>query len=171
MSSSFTVPKQDFAEVFIQLPLSECAATPELTAIFSEGARKLTFSRDEVLFQKGQPGKSVYLVRSGEVGLTMSVSPLRGIGFRAKAGSLIGLPAAFGNEPYSLTAVARKGAELEEMNREQFCEMIASNSLLTLAVLRILAAETRSVRIAIIEIAKRRTQDALEGYTQGEAHE
>jgi CRP-like cAMP-binding protein len=92
-------------------------------------------------------------VVSGEVELTMPVSRTRAIGFRASAGSLVGLPAAFSNQPYSMSALAKRGAELVRIDRSQLGEMLAAAPLLALDVLRILAAETRSARIAIVDVS------------------
>lgn len=151
LDPSLPISKQDFDSTNPRL-LSEHRASPELTSAFSERAVSVVCTQDEVLFKRREPANAVYLVKAGEVGLMMLISGTRTVGFRAEAGSLVGLPAAFGNEPYSMTAVAWKGAELAVMSRERFCDMIAANSTLSLDVLRILADETRSARIAITEI-------------------
>jgi CRP-like cAMP-binding protein len=49
-----------------------------------------------------------------------------------------------------LSAIAQKAAELLVMSREKFCDLIASSPALSLDVLRILAAETRAARIAMV---------------------
>ena len=94
---------------------------------------------------------SVYLVRSGEVGLMLPLTSTGCVGFHAKTGSLVGLPAAFSQEPYSMTAIAWEGSEVAAMGRDRFCDLVASNPALSLDVLRILAAETRAARIAIVQ--------------------
>jgi hypothetical protein len=50
-----------------------------------------------------------------------------------------------------MTAIAWKGTELAVISREKFVDMIATNSQLSLDALKILAAETRAARIAIVE--------------------
>jgi CRP-like cAMP-binding protein len=158
MFSLFAHSKQDFAKVSIEHVLSDCAPSAELTSKFLEKGKRLTLDRDQILFHKGEAANSVYLVNYGEVELFMPISDVRGIGFRAKAGSLVGLPAAFSNEPYSMTAVAWKGAELSEMKREKFCELIATSPSLSLDVLKILASETRAARTAICERLRRNSR-------------
>jgi CRP-like cAMP-binding protein len=69
----------------------------------------------------------VYLVLAGEVGLLLPVSSTHAFAFRATKGLLVGFPAAFSDEPYSMTAVACNSAELGVMSSEKFCKMIASN--------------------------------------------
>lgn len=132
--------------------LSDNKATPELIAEFSQRTTKLVCTRKLVLFERGEPAKQVYLIRSGKVELTMPITSGEAMGFRAAVGSIVGLPAAFSNEPYSLTALAYKGAELEEMDRRQFWEMLISKPALSLDVLKILTSETRSARIAIVDV-------------------
>jgi CRP-like cAMP-binding protein len=129
----------------------ECAASDGLIKAFENGAVKLAYSDDQLLFREGEEGSSVYLVRTGEVGLFLPLTLEDGMGFRALAGSFVGLPAAFSNEPYSMSAVARAGSELAVMSRDKFCDLIASTPALSLDVLRILAAETRAARLAIVE--------------------
>lgn len=147
---------QSFDEASVQPNLSEYKASPELAANFYQRATTILCPRGDVLFQKGEPGRNVYLIRSGEVALMLSLSPRRAMGFRADAGSLVGLPAAFSSQPYSMTAVVWKEADLAVMSREDFCAMVASNPALAFDVLKILAAETRSARITITEVGMNR---------------
>jgi CRP-like cAMP-binding protein len=66
------------------------------------------------------------------------------------AGSLLGLPGLIGDEPYSLTATARKGAELKFVSREDFLVVMSGDPLLSFKVLQVLAAEVRSARQALL---------------------
>ena len=138
--------------------LSVHKATAELMAEFSRTATKLSCTRKTVLFQQGEAASSVYLVRSGDVILTMPISLAQALAFRATEGSIVGLPATFGNEPYSMTAVAEEHTELERMGRDQFWQMLIKRPALSLDVLRILAAETRSARIAIVDVGSKPRQ-------------
>ncbi len=54
------------------------------------------------------------------------------------AGSLLGLPAIVGNEPYSLTAIARKGSKVSVMNRRDFEDVVRSRPSLYPKVLQVL---------------------------------
>jgi len=55
-----------------------------------------------------------------------------------------------------MTAIAWSGSEIAVMERELFCDLIASDHALALDVLRIQAAETRAARMAIVETAAKR---------------
>ena len=163
MPDSVPITKQEFSEVAVDGSLYECKASPDLIAAFEERAIKVICSENQVLFGNGEPGRCVYLVLTGEVGLFLPLTSMDGMGFRAQSGSFVGLPSAFSNEPYSMTAVARKGAELAAMSRDKFCDLIGTSPMLSIDVLRILAAETRTARIAIVEAGmgrrRSRTQD------------
>ena len=129
----------------------ECKPSRQLVEAFQKGAIRVVCSDPQVLFSAGEPGTGVYFVDAGKVRLLLPLTSMDGLGFGAQAGSFVGLPAAFGNEPCSMTAVAQKDAELLVMSREKFCALIASSQALALDVLKILAAETRAARIAIVE--------------------
>ncbi len=70
---------------------------------------------------------------------------------RAGAGSLIGLPAVIGNQPYSLTARAGVDAEIRQLSSEGFCSLVKSHPEFCADVLKILATEIRSVRKALAD--------------------
>jgi CRP-like cAMP-binding protein len=154
--------RREFESIAVESFLSDCVVRPEFGAAFSRRGVAVSFKSDESLFRIGEPGCNVYLVRSGEVGLVLPLSDTQGFGFRAMPGSLVGLPAAFSNEPYSMTAIAWQGSEVSVMGRDRFCDLVASSSALSLDVLKILAAETRAARVAIVEAsAKRRISKCL----------
>ena len=136
--------------------LYECEASPDLIAAFDKRAVKVTCSETEVLFSRGEPGSYVYHVRTGAVTLTLPIANNHVITFRAESDSLIGLPAAFSNQPYSMSAIAMRGSEVAMMGRDKFCDLIANNPALSLDVLKILAAETRAARVAIVETGMKR---------------
>ena len=71
---------------------------------------------------------------------------------RAGAGSLLGLPAMVGNQPYTLTAVALKGAQIRFVARKDFEEILQQDQSLSLNVCQVLAAEVRSARQALSEL-------------------
>jgi CRP-like cAMP-binding protein len=71
---------------------------------------------------------------------------------RAGADSLLGLPGIIGNEPYTMTAMARKGSEVRVVTRADFEDVIRMEPSLGLLVLQVLAVEVRSVRQALSEV-------------------
>lgn len=71
----------------------------------------LAFTRQErsnvVLFRRGEPAKGVYVLRKGSVVLSFDDRRHRTAG----QGWVLGLPATFSGEPYSLTAVTAENCE------------------------------------------------------------
>jgi CRP-like cAMP-binding protein len=64
-------------------------------------------------------------------------------------GSILGLPALISDQPYSLTAIAGAGAQVRFVGRSEFFSLMQSNPLLSLKMLKVLAAEVRTARKAL----------------------
>jgi CRP-like cAMP-binding protein len=101
-----------------------------------------------ILFSRGDDVTGLYLIRSGRVSLTLDGAhpafPRRSLG----AGSVLGLPAAVGGTPYSLTAKVVEDAEFAFIPREALAECLRQNPTLCFEVMDILSREisgTRSV--------------------------
>ena len=136
----------------MNLDSSAFVAERELIEALEKRSALLVCAEDRVLFTQGQAPNGLFIVRSGKATLTME-SPTGGIimCITAFAGSLLGLPALIGNEPYTLTAKAFKGAELGFVTREDFSSLMLSDPSLAMKILRVLAAEVRTARHAIAE--------------------
>jgi CRP-like cAMP-binding protein len=127
-------------------------ADPVLIERMQQQATAISCTEDTVLFRQGDAPMGLYILKSGEVTLTMNTpSGKEIISTKAAAGSLLGLPGLVGNEPYTLTATARAGAELGFVSRESFTAIMRTDPLLALKVLEVLAAEVRSARTAILQ--------------------
>jgi CRP-like cAMP-binding protein len=137
----------------VKLDPSAFVADPELIQALEDHSPRIACGGDRVLFQQGDAPQGLYLLHKGVATLTMT-SPAGDEVMRVQAtpGSLLGLPGLIGNEPYSLTAIARKDAELCYITRDEFTNLMQSNPQLSLKVLRVLAAEVRSARQAIREL-------------------
>jgi CRP-like cAMP-binding protein len=136
----------------LKLDPSAFLANPELIDALKKRSTAIACNGEQVLFHQGEPPAGVYILHQGEVTLTMESAQGKPIlSSQAGAGSLLGLPGLVGNEPYTLTAVARKGAEVSFVSRDQFTALMQSDPLLSLKILQVLAAEVRSARNAILE--------------------
>jgi len=109
-------------------------------------------TEEQRLFNQGADPTGLYILRRGKATLTME-SPTGGtlLLITLFPGSLLGLPALIGNEPYTLTATAAPGAELGFVTREDFNSLMLSDPTIAVRVLRVLAAEVRTARHAISE--------------------
>ena len=131
-----------------QVP-SECVDDCELAAAIEARSKLQCISNKRHLFRQGQAAERLFLLHAGEVVLTARQPDRSIIGFRAVPGSLIGLPAIAGNQPYSMTATVRKYSELYSISLLTFREIVGKNPRLSFRVLEILAAEVKSARIQV----------------------
>lgn len=95
-----------------------------------------------VLFRQGEPARGVYLIRRGRVVLSLDSHRQRTAGH----GWILGLPATFSGEPYSLTAKTVESCEFAFIPREKVIEFVRLNPTVGVHLLEILAAEISAVR-------------------------
>jgi len=99
-----------------------------------------------VLFQMGQPCRGAFLIQSGQVQLSMdtasSLYPARTVG----SGFVVGLPATFSREPYSLTAEAKTRCRLEFIPRQKLLSLLHQNPGAGFQIIRLLSEEIFHIR-------------------------
>lgn len=92
----------------------------------------------------------LYLLRNGRATLALESLPGKVlVTIRLHPGSLFGLSSLMQNEPSKLRATAEAGSELGFITPENLNELMRSDPSLAVGILRILAAEVRTVRHAI----------------------
>ena len=134
----------------MKLDSSAFLADPELIDALEKRSTAISCGGDRVLFRQGDIPQGLYILDLGELTLTMT-SP-KGeqlISIQAPAGSLLGLPGLIGDEPYTLTAIARDGARLSFVTRDEITSFMQTSPHLSLKILQVLAAEVRSARRAL----------------------
>jgi CRP/FNR family transcriptional regulator, polysaccharide utilization system transcription regulator len=131
---------------------SAFVAEHELIDALAKRSASITCAVERVLFKQGDSPSGLYILRKGKAGLTMqSATGTIIMSVLASPGSLLGLPALVGNEPYTLTAIAFQGAELDFVTREDFSSLMITEPAIAAKVLRVLAAEVRTARRALSE--------------------
>ena len=121
----------------------------ELIRALKGRSRPVDCSEDRALFWQGDPPVGLYIVHAGKVSLTMrSVDGDAVLEMTAEPNSLFGLPAVVSNSNYSLSAVAKQGADVSFVSREEFSKMMLTEPGLAVLILKVLAAEVRTARIA-----------------------
>jgi len=136
----------------VKLESSAFLADPELLRALKERSTELDCSQDHLLFDQGERAAGLYILLEGVADLTMRADDGNiVVSVSAFAGSLLGLPAVIGNEPYSLTAVAKQGATVGFVGREDFSRIMLTEPALSGLILRVLAAEVRTARRALAE--------------------
>ena len=102
-----------------------------------------------ILFSRGDTAAGVFLVRAGKVLLALDrINPAFPPRTRG-AGSVIGLPAAVGGSPYSLTATVIEDAELAFVPRDELVDCLKQNPSLCFEVMDILSREISGARYAL----------------------
>ena len=134
----------------MQLDPAAFIAAPELVQALEVRATPIPCDEDRILFRQGDPPIGLFILLNGEATLSMTGAGGELImSMQATAGSLLGLPGLIGNQPYSLTALGRRGARVGFIARNDFNALMKSELPLLLLVLQVLASEVRSARIAI----------------------
>jgi CRP-like cAMP-binding protein len=135
----------------VNLDPSAFLAEPELIQALEKRSTPISCDQERVLFRQGDAPAGLYILHKGEATLTMRTwSGESVISLQTSAGSILGLPALIGNEPYTLTAIARSGAQISFVSRDDYAALMQANPLLPLKVLRVLAAEVHSARNAML---------------------
>ena len=134
----------------VQPDSSAFVAEPDLLSVLETRSTPVACETDKVLFNQDDSAVGVYIVLQGEVRLTMSSHDGRTIfSIPAHPGSLLGLPALISEKPYSLTAIAAAGAQVRYVSRKDVFDLMESDPLLSMKMLKVLAAEVRTARKAL----------------------
>ena len=131
---------------------SAFVAEPDLISALSQHAIPLDCSEGRRLFRQGDDPSGLFVLHSGDA--TMILENDGGVQVARVAmppSSILGLPALVSDKPYSMSAVAMKGAMVGFVNRNDFSALMLTEPMLALMIVRVLAAEVRSTRAAISE--------------------
>ena len=100
--------------------------------------------KDQVLFNKGDEGNSIFIINSGSVKIvTQDSQDHEVILNRVGAGEVIGEMALLDREPRSAGVVALEETSIMEVGREDFMEILSGQPDLALAVIRSLIDRLR----------------------------
>src|SRR5215472_10161067 len=127
-------------------------ADPNLVEALKSHSTPVVCDEDRDLFNQGDSPDGLYIFHKGAVRLVMR-SQLGDelMNMSAIEDSLLGLPGLIGGAPYSLSAFAQKGSVVSFVSREQFAKIMLSVPAIAVGVLRVLAAEVRTARMALVE--------------------
>ena len=134
----------------MQLDPTAFVADPELVEALARRATPLRCDSERILFRQGDEPRGLYILQSGQVTVSMLTpggEPI--LSFETASGSLLGLPGVVSGQPYTLTAIARPGAQVCFLSHDQFKAFMQSFPLLAFKILQVLAAEVSAARRAI----------------------
>lgn len=127
-------------------------AERELLEALENHSEPVVCDEDRVLFHQGDASRGMYIFHKGSVRLMMHSQLGEEImNMSALEGSLLGLPGLIGGVPYSLSAVAQKGAQVSFVSREEFARLMMTQPPVAVGILRVLAAQVRTARMALVE--------------------
>ncbi len=110
----------------VKLDPTAFVAEPELLAALESHSASIQCNEERVLFLQGEAPAGVYILRSGSASLIMTAPTGEQIvDTPVLPGALLGLPGVIGNQPYTLTGIACKGAELGFVSTEDFFQVDA----------------------------------------------
>ena len=127
-------------------------ADQQLVEALKKHATPVASDEDRVLFNQGGEPDGLYIFCKGVVRLMMR-SQLGDtlMDIPAIECSLLGLPGLIGGAPYSLSAFAQKGAEVSFVSKEEFARIMLREPIISVGILRVLAAEVRTARMALVK--------------------
>jgi len=135
----------------MKMDASAFVADPELLEALKKYSSPVDCEEDRVLFNQGDSPDGLYIFHKGVVRLVMRAQQGETLmNIPALEGSLLGLPGLVGGVPYSLSALAQKGAEVSFVSKEKFAQVMLSVPAIAVGVLRVLAAEVRTARMALV---------------------
>jgi CRP-like cAMP-binding protein len=108
-----------------------------------------------VLLREGQPGGGAFLIKSGSVNMTLAANPKLYPSRRLGCGRVIGLPATFSGEPYSLTAECATNCRLYFIPRQNLLELIQHDPSAGFQIVRILSDEIFQMRKSAGRVPKK----------------
>ena len=127
-------------------------AAPDLIRALWQHAIPLDCSESRELFRQGDDPSGLFVLHSGDATLVLeSDGGVQVARISMPPGSILGLPALVSDNPYSMGAVAKKGATVGFVNRNDFSSLMLTEPLLALMIVRVLAVEVRNTRVAISE--------------------
>jgi CRP-like cAMP-binding protein len=115
--------------------------------------RTRRFRRGEVIFHAGDPGDALFLIMSGEVKISLpSETGDEAILASLRSGDVFGELALLDGAPRSATATSLVAAEIVELPRGAFRELIATEPAVRDALLASLAGELRRLTMHVEEM-------------------
>jgi CRP-like cAMP-binding protein len=122
-------------------------ADEKLALTISALGRPVSVSKGTILFREGEEPRGVYVLRSGKARMTISgANGTFRVSLLAGEGSILGLPAVFANEPYSMTSEIVQDSELVVVSRGLLLDHTCNDSDFALHVLHLLGEEVQAAR-------------------------
>ena len=107
--------------------------------LFHNEKETLSFSAGDIIFQQGEPGQNMYVVKKGKVDIEIDGEKIMDLG----EGELLGEMALIDDSPRSATAKAAEESELISIDEKRFKFLVQQTPFFSLHVMRILVERIR----------------------------
>ena len=104
-----------------------------------------TFPAGQVIFQEGQPGDLMYVIKEGEVDIYVHGQHVETVG----AGGVVGEMALIDNSARSATAVARTDCKLVPLDEGRFNIFVHQIPFFSIQVMRVMADRLRHMNTQV----------------------
>lgn len=126
-----------------------------------EVGRPVVADKGEVLFRSGQECEGAFLIQSGQVRLSLDTAANSYPPRTVSSGFVVGLPASFSGEPYSLTAEAKTTCRLDFISRRTLLKALHEHPKTGFEIVRLLSDEIFQMRKAAKKAAVTRSSAHL----------
>lgn len=156
----------DDAEFIRQNPLFR-EIEPAHLARLARLMTRQTFARAALLFEKGEPGDTLYLILSGQARVFMRDAHGNEITFRYyQAGDVLGEFAIFDQQPRSAAAAAVDSLETLALRRDDFLKFLHEHPVVGLLMLRTLSERIRYTTLYLEKVVTWTNQLASGSFEQ-----
>jgi CRP/FNR family cyclic AMP-dependent transcriptional regulator len=107
--------------------------------LFRTGINTVAYVAGDTIFEQGEPGDEMYLVKEGRVNIQVEGQTVNTMG----AGEIFGEMALISSDPRSATAVAASDCTLLPVNEERFLFLVQRTPYFSLQVMGVLANRLR----------------------------
>ncbi len=112
--------------------------------LFQEITSTILLEPGEVVFEEGEPGDRMFLIKEGQVDVRSGDHVV----YTLQPGEIFGEMALISNEPRSATVVAKTRCELLPVDEERFLFLVQQTPYFSLHVMGVLADRLRNLRPA-----------------------
>lgn len=135
--------RMEDSTALMQVPLFASLRPGELTSLAGR-IRRRHFPKGEVIFHRGDAGSVLYIIRSGQVKITLfSEQGQEAVLALLMPGDFFGELALFDGRPRSATAIAVEPTETIALHRDDFLEFIRRHPEVTINMFAVLSSRLR----------------------------
>jgi class 3 adenylate cyclase/CRP-like cAMP-binding protein len=127
----------------------------EMLATLSDSVHSRHLQKSDVLFRKGDPGDSLFMIGKGRLKVvTEDTGGVEIILNQIEAGDMVGEVSLFDQAPRSASVIALEDSDVLELKREDFLQLIDQNPEVALSMMRDMSARMRFNAVFIQKVTE-----------------